>query len=114
MEELTCRLHSIETLGTVDGPGIRFVAFMQGCPLKCEYCHNRDTWDGRGGQKWSLDELYKKILRSKSYMDASNGGVTVSGGEPLLQVKFVTELFKKLRANSIHTALDTARKFAYK
>lgn len=114
MEELTCRLHSIETMGAVDGPGIRFIAFMQGCPLQCEYCHNRDTWDVHGGQIWTLDELYKKILRSKPYMDASNGGVTISGGEPLLQTKFITELFKKLKENGINTAIDTARKSPYK
>lgn len=108
MDELLGRIHSLETLGTVDGPGIRFVVFMQGCPLKCKYCHNRDTWEINSGKTYTVDELIKKILRSKSYFEASGGGVTVSGGEPLLQVEFVTELFKKLKEKNIHTALDTA------
>jgi len=106
--DITCNLHSIETLGTVDGPGIRFVAFLQGCPLKCKYCHNRDTWEINAGQTMTLEELLNKILRSKTYIDSSNGGVTISGGEPLLQAKFVTELFKKLHELNIHTCIDTA------
>lgn len=107
--ETTCFLHSIETLGTVDGPGIRFIIFLQGCPLKCKYCHNRDTWEIKNtGTKTSIDDLIKKILKSKPFIEASNGGVTVSGGEPLLQAKFVTELFKKLHELNIHTCLDTA------
>ena len=102
------KIHSIETFGTVDGPGIRFVVFMQGCTLRCKYCHNRDTWDPHIGKDMSSDELVNEILRYKSYMDNSGGGVTVSGGEPLLQAEFVTELFKKLKKLNIHTALDTA------
>lgn len=102
------KIHSIETFGTVDGPGIRFVVFMQGCTLKCKYCHNRDTWDLHSGTPTSTQELIKHILNYKSYMDNSGGGVTVSGGEPLLQSEFVTELFKKLKELGIHTALDTA------
>ncbi len=102
------KIHSIETFGTVDGPGIRFVVFMQGCTLRCKYCHNRDTWDPHIGKDMSADELVNEILRYKSYMDNSGGGVTVSGGEPLLQAEFVTELFKKLKKLNIHTALDTA------
>ena len=102
------KIHSIETFGTVDGPGIRFVIFMQGCTLKCKYCHNRDTWNLNSGTPTSVNELVKEILNYKSYMDNSGGGVTVSGGEPLLQVEFVTELFKELKARKIHTALDTA------
>ena len=101
-------IHSIETLGTVDGPGIRFVIFMQGCPLKCKYCHNRDTWEIGQGTNYTVDEIVKKVLRSKPYFEASNGGVTVSGGEPLLQSNFVLELFKKLKRYKIHTAIDTA------
>lgn len=108
MNELIGKIHSVETLGTVDGPGIRFVVFMQGCPLKCKYCHNRDTWEINTGKAFTTDELIKKILRSRSYFEASGGGVTVSGGEPLLQVEFVTELFKKLKELNIHTAIDTA------
>lgn len=87
------KIHSIETFGTVDGPGIRFVVFMQGCTLRCKYCHNRDTWDPHIGKDISADELVNEILRYKSYMDNSGGGVTVSGGEPLLQAEFVTRTF---------------------
>jgi len=102
------RIHSTESFGTVDGPGIRFVVFMQGCPLRCKYCHNRDTWDVSGGTPLSCRELIKKILRDKPYFSSSGGGVTVSGGEPLLQAEFVTELFKELKTIGIHTCLDTS------
>lgn len=102
------KIHSIETFGTVDGPGIRFVIFMQGCSLKCKYCHNRDTWNVKAGTPTSVSELVKEILKYKSYIDSSNGGVTVSGGEPLLQAEFITELFKELKKLGIHTALDTS------
>ncbi len=102
------KIHSIETFGTVDGPGIRFVIFFQGCNLKCKYCHNRDTWDINGGKYISVDELLTKILRYKEYFDASGGGVTVTGGEPLLQAKFIIALFKKLKEYSINTAIDTS------
>lgn len=102
------RIHSLESFGTVDGPGIRFVIFMQGCTLKCKYCHNRDTWPIKAGTETTIDELIKKIVNYKTYMDNSSGGVTVSGGEPLLQAEFVTELFKKLKSLGIHTCLDTA------
>lgn len=102
------KIHSVETFGTVDGPGIRFVVFMQGCTLKCKYCHNRDTWNVHSGKEMSSSELIKEILKYKSYMDNSGGGVTVSGGEPLVQAEFVAELFKELKELGIHTALDTA------
>ncbi len=102
------KIHSVESFGTVDGPGIRFVIFMQGCTLKCKYCHNRDTWDSHSGTETSVQELVKQILNYKTYIDNSGGGVTVSGGEPLLQAEFVTELFKELKSLGIHTALDTA------
>ncbi len=102
------RIHSIESFGTVDGPGIRFVVFMQGCPLKCKYCHNRDTWNINGGHTITSDELVKEIMHYKSYMDNSGGGITISGGEPLLQAKFIKELFIKLKKKKIHTAIDTA------
>lgn len=101
-------IHSTESFGTVDGPGIRFVIFMQGCTLKCKYCHNRDTWKVNSGNKMSVSELVKEIQNYKTYIDNSGGGVTVSGGEPLLQAEFVTELFKELKELGIHTALDTA------
>ena len=102
------KIHSVESFGTVDGPGILFVVFMQGCTLKCKYCHNRDTWDTHSGTEISVQELVKQILNYKTYIDNSGGGVTVSGGEPLLQAEFVTELFKNLKSIGIHTALDTA------
>ena len=111
MEKLDLRyyakVHSIESFGTVDGPGIRFVIFLQGCHLKCKYCHNRDTWDINCGNYESLDDIFNKILRYKNYI-YPNGGVTVTGGEPLLQVKFLIELFKKLKAENIHTCIDTS------
>lgn len=102
------KIHSIETFGTVDGPGIRFVIFMQGCTLKCKYCHNRDTWNVHGGKTVSKEELIKEITKYKSYIDTSGGGITVSGGEPLLQTEFITELFKDLKSLGFHTALDTS------
>ena len=101
------KVHSIESFGTVDGPGIRFVLFLQGCSLKCKYCHNRDTWDINGGKYQSIDEILEKILRYKNYI-YKNGGVTVTGGEPLLQYRFLIELFKKLKKHKIHTCIDTS------
>ena len=106
--EVIGRIHSFESMGAVDGPGIRFVIFMQGCSLKCKYCQNRDTWDIKSGKPYNVEEVFHKILRYKAYFDSSNGGVTVSGGEPLLQVDFLIELFKKLKENGIHTAIDTS------
>ena len=94
-KETMARIHSIETLGTVDGPGIRFVIFMQGCHLKCKYCHNRDTWDFSCGTIITLEELISKITRYSNYFKASNGGVTISGGEPLLQIDFLINLFRE-------------------
>lgn len=102
------RIHSIESFGTVDGPGIRFVIFMQGCALKCKYCHNRDTWDINGGNLTSVDELLDKIERYKAYILPSGGGVTVTGGEPLLQARFLITLFKELNKRKIPTAIDTS------
>ena len=101
------KVHSIESFGTVDGPGIRFVLFLQGCHLQCKYCHNRDTWDMNGGEYKSLDDIFEKILKYKNYI-YPNGGVTVTGGEPLLQVKFLIELFEKLKKANIHTCIDTS------
>ena len=105
--EYYAKVHSIESFGTVDGPGIRFVLFLQGCSLKCKYCHNRDTWDIHGGEFKSLDEIFENILRYKNYIFKS-GGVTVTGGEPLLQHEFLIELFKKLKKEGIHTCIDTS------
>ena len=110
-QDVTARIHSFESFGTVDGPGIRFVIFMQGCSLKCKYCHNRDTWDLCGGMKYSLNEVVFKIKRYKNYFMPSGGGVTVSGGEPLLQIDFLIELFKELKKLGIHTAVDTSGNF---
>ena len=99
-------IHSFESFGTVDGPGIRFVVFLQGCPLRCQYCHNPDTW-GVGGQEYSVEEVVNRVLRYKNYF-GDKGGVTVSGGEPLLQIDFVTELFTALKAKGVHTCIDTS------
>ena len=101
------KVHSIESFGTVDGPGIHFVLFLQGCHLQCKYCHNRDTWDMNGGEYKSLDDIFEKIMKYKNYI-YPNGGVTVTGGEPLLQVKFLIELFEKLKKEHIHTCVDTS------
>lgn len=101
------KIHSIETFGTVDGPGVRFVCFFQGCHLECKYCHNRDTWDINGGKYISVDELFNEIMKYKTFI-SPNGGFTASGGEPLLQPYFLIALFKKLKAAGIHTAIDTS------
>lgn len=105
---MTGRIHSFESFGTLDGPGIRFVVFMQGCPLRCIYCHNRDTWDITGGAPYTVENVMAELDKYKSYFRYSGGGITVSGGEPLLQAGFVTELFKCCRSQGIHTALDTS------
>lgn len=104
------RVHSLESFGSVDGPGVRYVVFMQGCTLRCKYCHNPETWAFAGGTEMTADEVLTKALRYKSYWgrDGKRGGITVSGGEPLLQLDFVTELFQKAKARGVHTALDTA------
>ncbi len=112
MEQKIARIHSFESFGAVDGPGIRFVIFMQGCSLRCKYCHNRDTWNLNGGMEYTSDELVAKISRYKNYFSVSGGGVTVSGGEPLLQMNFLIELFTKLKALGIHTAIDTSGSFS--
>lgn len=111
MENLTGKIHSFETLGAVDGPGIRFVLFMEGCHLRCKYCHNRDTWDMKSGTEYTANEIYDRIIKYKNYFIASNGGVTVSGGEPLLQIDFLIELFTKLKSSGISTAIDTSGMF---
>lgn len=101
-------VHSIETFGTVDGPGIRFVLFMQGCLLKCQYCHNPDTWGLHEGQEMTVEEVCREIEPYLSYYRGSGGGLTVSGGEPTLQYPFVAELFKEVKKRwNLHTALDS-------
>ncbi len=101
-------IHSIETCGTVDGPGIRYVIFFQGCPLRCQYCHNPDTWALNQGKTKTVEELITDIKKYKSYINFSRGGVTATGGEPLVQYQFVESLFKQCRKEGIHTALDTS------
>ena len=101
------RIHSFQSLGTVDGPGVRAVVFMQGCPLRCACCHNPDTWNFGGGKIVSAEEIFRKIQRLRAYF-GKDGGVTVSGGEPLLQADFVAELFRLCRADGISCALDTS------
>ncbi|XCF07682.1 pyruvate formate-lyase-activating protein [Tamlana crocina] len=105
-KENILRIHSIESFGTHDGPGIRMVVFMQGCNLKCLYCHNPDTIDKCGGKEMHIDELVQKAINLKSYF-GKRGGVTVSGGEPLLQSKALLTFFKRLKAEGIHTNIDT-------
>ena len=102
------KIHSLESFGTVDGPGIRFVIFMQGCPLRCLYCHNPDTWDTTGKVKYEMTpaELLNEVLRYKNFI--ANGGVTVSGGEPLMQADFVGKFFELCQKEGIHTTLDTS------
>lgn len=103
----TGRIHSIESCGTVDGQGIRFIVFMQGCLMRCKYCHNRDSWDEDAGVEKTVEGLMKEIRPYKHYFKASGGGVTVSGGEPMLQAEFVTALFTACKAEGIATCLDT-------
>ncbi len=102
------RIHSLESFGTVDGPGIRFVVFMQGCPLRCQFCHNPDTWDVSKGTKYEAQQLADEIIKYKSYMEYSGGGVTFTGGEPLLQAGFLLEVSKLLKKENISVALDTS------
>lgn len=99
-------VHSLETFGLVDGPGVRFVVFLQGCSLRCQFCHNPETWHS-GGEEWTAEKLWQRAYRYKQYWK-SNGGVTVSGGEPLLQLDFLTEFFRLAKKAGVHTALDTA------
>ena len=101
------RIHSIESFGSVDGPGVRYVIFVQGCRMRCQYCHNPETWALEKGELHTADEMLAKALRYRRYW-GKDGGITVSGGEPLLQIDFVTELFEKAKACGVHTTVDTA------
>ena len=103
---MTGRIHSFESFGTVDGPGIRFVVFLQGCPLRCQYCHNPDTWK-TGGKEYTAQEIAQRAWKYRNYF-GEKGGVTVTGGEPLLQIDFVTELFTLLKEMGMHTCVDTS------
>lgn len=98
-------IHSIESFGTVDGPGTRFVIFTQGCPLRCKYCHNPDTWSTDINKEMSVEDIIKEYEGVKEFI---SGGITITGGEPLIQIDFITELFKVCKSKNIHTALDTS------
>ncbi|MBO7149912.1 MAG: pyruvate formate lyase-activating protein [Clostridia bacterium] len=101
------KIHSFQSLGTVDGPGVRYVVFMQGCPLRCKCCHNPDTWDFSGGKEFIPEQVLQKAVRFKEYF-GKDGGITVSGGEPLMQSEFITQLFSLCHQKGINTCLDTA------
>ena len=100
------RIHSIETFGTVDGPGVRYVIFVQGCPMRCQYCHNPDTWEINAGTLREADELLEDFEKYRPYL--TNGGLTVTGGEPLLQMDFMIDLFKKAKLKDVHTCIDSS------
>ena len=102
-------VHSLESFGSVDGPGVRFVVFLQGCKMRCKYCHNPETWSD-GGIEYTPQQLFDKVWKYRLYWgkDGKKGGVTVSGGEPLLQIEFVTEFFRVLKSHGVHTTLDTS------
>ncbi len=103
---MTGYIHSKESFGTVDGPGIRYVLFMQGCPMRCLYCHNPDTWEVNTGTEITSDEVISQFNKNRSFYN--NGGITVTGGEPLLQIDFLIDLFRKAKAENIHTCIDTS------
>ncbi len=105
-EKLTGQIHSLESFGTVDGPGIRLVVFFQGCPMRCQYCHNPDTWEIGSGMQMDVEEILEQYENNKVFYQ--NGGITATGGEPLLQLTFLTELFSEARKRKIHTCLDTS------
>ncbi|MBQ8599595.1 MAG: pyruvate formate lyase-activating protein [Oscillospiraceae bacterium] len=107
MSSVTGRVHSFQSLGTLDGPGVRFVVFLQGCNLRCGCCHNPDTWDCSGGTEYSPEEIVAKVIRYREYFK-DEGGITVSGGEPLLQAEFVHQLFALCHKEDINTCLDTS------
>lgn len=103
---MNARVHSFESMGTVDGPGLRFVVFLQGCPLRCLYCHNPDTWEVGIGKEYDSDFILNEFNKNKGFYES--GGITVTGGEPLLQIDFLTELFQKAKKQKIHTCIDTS------
>ena len=103
---MTGRIHSTDSFGTVDGPGVRFVVFFQGCPLRCKYCHNPDTWDFDGGREVTAEELMREYDSYKEFL--TSGGITATGGEPLAQPEFLAELFRLAKSKGVHTCLDTS------
>ncbi len=100
------RIHSLESFGTVDGPGTRYVVFVQGCPMRCKYCHNPDTWEMNAGTPTDTDYIIEQYERNQAFY--TGGGITVTGGEPLMQIDFLIELFEKAKAKNIHTCIDTS------
>ncbi len=107
MSEIKGRIHSVESFGSADGPGVRYIVFLKGCNMRCQYCHNPDTWAKDGGELMTPEEVLKKALRYKTYWK-EKGGITVSGGEALLQIDFVTELFRMAKEKGVNTCLDTS------
>lgn len=107
MANIKGRISSFESFGSVDGPGVRYIVFLQGCNMRCAYCHNPETWDVNGGQEFTAEEVFEKAYRYKNYWK-NKGGITVSGGEALLQMDFVIELFKLAKAKGVHTTIDTS------
>ena len=107
MSEIKGRIHSVESFGSADGPGVRYIVFLKGCNMRCQYCHNPDTWAKDGGELMTPEEVLKKALRYKTYWK-EKGGITVSGGEALLQIDLVTELFRLAKEKGVNTCLDTS------
>ena len=107
MSEIKGRIHSVESFGSADGSGVRYIVFLKGCNMRCQYCHNPDTWAKDGGELMTPEEVLKKALRYKTYWKET-GGITVSGGEALLQIDFVTELFRLAKEKGVNTCLDTS------
>lgn len=106
-KELQGYVHSTESFGSVDGPGVRYIIFLTGCAMRCQFCHNPDTWNMQAGKLYTADELLKTALRYRNYW-GEDGGITVSGGEPLLQIDFLIELFRKAKEQGVHTTIDTS------
>lgn len=102
---ITGKIHSCESFGAADGPGVRYIVFLQGCKMRCKYCHNPDTWNLSGGEEKTADELIQSALKFKKYW-GDKGGITISGGEPLLQIDFLIDLLKKAKEEGIHTTID--------
>ena len=111
-ESIKGRIHQVESFGSVDGPGVRYIVFLKGCHMRCRYCHNPETWKEEGGTLETAQEVFNKAYRYRNYWK-NGGGITVSGGEALLQMEFVTELFEIAKKNGVHTTLDTSQTFFF-